>query len=313
MTPPTEPFTAEKIGDLGARTAVVTGPSLGGLGHHTALELARHGARVLIAGRNATKVSQTADAIRAEVPAARVEQVALDLASRESVTRASHDILARVDALDLLVNNAGVMAPPHQLTPDGLEVQMATNHFGPFLLSGLLLPALSRSPDARVVTVSSQLHRLARRAPLADPRRHDHTHRRWTAYGESKLANLLFTYELERRLRDAGLPIRALAAHPGMAGTHLAVNSQVPVTSRLRASVLDGAIAAISQSAARGALPTLWAATGDLPGATYVGPRGPGELAGTPTLVTASRVARDEDAQRRLWQLSEEVVGLRWP
>ncbi|MGN0064365.1 MAG: oxidoreductase [Nocardioides sp.] len=303
----------EDMGDQSHVTALVTGPTLGGLGFHTALELARHGARVMLAGRNRAKVAAAATEIRIKVSDARVDEVLLDLASFESVRVGAEDVLGRTPHLDMLVNNAGIMAPPHARTVDGIEQQMATNHFGPFLLTGLLLPALRASFDARVVTVSSQLHRLARRAPLEDPRRPEHAYQRWQSYGQSKLANLLFTYELERRLRAAELPVKALAAHPGMAGTHLAVNTQVPASSRRRASILDGTIRAVSQSAARGAWPTLLAATGDLPGGTYVGPRGLGELSGEPTVVTPTRLARDEMAQRRLWEISEETVGLRWP
>ena len=226
--------------------------------------------------------------------------------------RAAGEAAAGLGPLHLLVNNAGIMAPPLRRTGDGLESQMATNHFGPFLLTGLLLDQLAASGDGRVVTLSSQMHRVARSAPLGDPRG-QRRYSRWHVYGQTKLANLLFTFELDRRLRQAGVPVRALAAHPGLAGTHLAVNGQLGTTRGRRAALLDGAVKLVSQSAEAGARPTLMAATADLPGATYVGPSGPGEAAGPPRIVGTARLARDEVAQRRLWETSEETVGLAWP
>ncbi|MCP3420696.1 oxidoreductase [Nocardioides pinisoli] len=304
-------WTPADIGDLTGRTAVVTGPTLGGLGFHTALELARHGARVVLAGRTPDKIDAAADAIAAEVPGATTDALVVDLADLGSV-RVAGEAAARFGALDLLVNNAGIMAPPLRRTADGLESQMATNHFGPFLLTGLLLEQLAASGDGRVVTLSSQMHRVARSAPLGDPRT-PRRYSRWHVYGQTKLANLLFTFELDRRLRRAGTPVRALAAHPGLAGTHLAVNGQLGTTRGRRAAIMDGAVKLVSQSAEAGARPTLMAATADLPGATYVGPSGPGEASGPPRIVGASGLARDEVAQRRLWEISETTVGLSWP
>ncbi|VXB97848.1 oxidoreductase [Nocardioides sp. AX2bis] len=311
------PWTLADVPDQAGRTAVVTGPSLGGLGHHTALELARRGARVVLAGRNADKLDATARAVTAELggdqPAP--EQLVVDLADLTSV-RAAARRAADLGPLHLLVNNAGVMGTPERRTPDGLELQMATNHFGPFLLTGLLLPQLVAAEDARVVTVSSLMHRRARSAPLDDPRQQGR-YRKWQAYAQSKLANLLFTFELERRLRDAGLPISALAAHPGFAGSHLAANGQFGGAAgglAGRAStVYDAAVRAVAQPVAAGAWPTLMAATADLPGGTYCGPDGPGQMRGRPQVVTASSAAQDPEAQRALWDLSERTVGLTWP
>ena len=304
-------WTTADIGDLDGRTALVTGPTLGGLGFHTALELARHGARVALGGRNPDKLTAAADAVRAEVPDAHLDHVLVDLADLSSV-RSAAEAARALGPIHLLVNNAGIMAPPLRRSPDGLESQMATNHFGPFLLTGLLLDQLVASGDARVVTVSSQMHRVARSAPLGDPRA-ERRYSRWPVYGQTKLANLLFTFELDRRLRQAGLPVMAMAAHPGLAGTHLAVNGQVGSTSGPRAAILDAAVKAVSQSAAAGAWPSLMAATADLPGGTYVGPGGPGQSGGAPRIVSSNALARDEMAQRRLWELSEETVGLTWP
>jgi len=297
--------------DPRGRTVLVTGTSVGGLGHHTALELTRAGSRVVLAGRSSAKLDEADAAIRTEVPAALLDHLEVDLSSLASV-RAAAAAAAGLGPIDVLVNNAGVMGTPYARTDDGLELQLATNHFGPFLLTGLLLPQLVASGAGRVVTVSSQLHRYARSAPLGDPRA-EGRYARWPAYGQTKLANLLFTYELDRRLRHASLPVKALAAHPGFAGTHLAANGQYGRARGGRATILDAAIRAVSQSAAAGAGPTLMAATADLPGATYCGPGGLAELAGAPRVVTSSRRSYDEVAQRRLWELSEQVTGLRYP
>ncbi|WP_439937449.1 oxidoreductase [Nocardia sp. N13] len=304
-------WSTDDIGDLRGRTAVVTGPTVGGIGFHTALELARHGARVALAGRTPAKLDAAAEAITAQVPYAALESLVVDLSDLSSV-RAAAEAAGALGPLHLLVNNAGIMATPFRRTVDGLESQMATNHFGPFLLTGLLLDQLVASGAGRVVTLSSQAHRLARSAPLGDPRAR-RRYSRWRVYGQTKLANLLFTFELDRRLRRAGLPVLSLAAHPGLAGTHLAVNGQLGGTEGRRAAILDAAMKAIAQSAAAGAWPGLMAATADLPGGTYVGPGGPGQASGRPRVVGTAPLARDEMAQRRLWETSEATVGLSWP
>lgn len=298
--------------DQTGRTAIVTGPTLGGLGHHTAAELARRGARVVLAGRTPAKVDEAAGAIRADVSGAEVETLTLDLSRLDSVRRAAGEA-ARLGAVDLLVNNAGVMGTPYGRTDDGLEQQMATNHFGPFLFTGLLLPQLVASADGRVVTVSSMFHRWAGRAPLGDPRQQQGRYARWRVYGQSKLANLLFTGELDRRLRAAELPVKALAAHPGFAGTHLAANGQYGRSSGGVATILDAAIRAVSQSVAAGAAPTLMASTEDLPGDTFVGPGNLNQMQGPPKVVGRSRLARDQAAAARLWEISEQTVGLVYP
>ena len=295
------------------RTVLVTGTTVGGLGHHTALELARRGARVVLTGRSPDRLVETEQAILAEVPAAALETVELDLADLSSVRRAAATASA-LGPIDVLVNNAGVMGTPYRRTDDGLELQMATNHFGPFLLTGLLLPQLVGSQDGRVVSVSSQMHRIARKAPLGDPTVQHGRYQPWPTYGQSKLANLLFAYELDRRLRRAELPVRALVAHPGFASTHLAANGQYGRAVGGRASILDGAIKLVSpNTAAQGAWPTLMAATADLPGATYVGPDGFLEWGGRPRVTTSNKLSYDETAQRRLWQISEDTTGITYP
>ncbi|MCW2851447.1 MAG: short-chain dehydrogenase/reductase [Nocardioides sp.] len=302
----------DDIPDQTGRTVLVTGTTVGGLGHHTALELARRGAQVVLSGRSETKLDETEKAVRGEVPGALLDKLAVDLSDLGSV-RAAAERAAAFGPIDVLVNNAGVMATPYSRTADGLELQLATNHFGPFLLTGLLLPQLLASGDARVVTVSSQLHRYAKGAPLGDPRVQQGRYSKWPTYGATKLANLLFTYELERRACEADLPLHAYAAHPGFAGTHLAANGQYGRSSGGIASILDATIRAVSQSAAAGAWPSLMAATADLPGGTYCGPSGLGEMAGAPQVVTSSKASRDTESQRRLWELSEQTTGISYP
>ncbi|QZY28945.1 oxidoreductase [Nocardioides coralli] len=298
--------------DQRGRTTLVTGCTTGGIGYHVGLELARAGGRVVLAGRTAAKLQQAEEQIREEVPEPDLTPLAVDLADLASVRKAAAEAAA-VGPIHCLVNNAGVMATPYSRTPDGFELQMATNHLGPFLLTGLLLPQLVDSGDGRVVAVSSQMHRVARHAPLDDPRQGPDRYRRWPQYAATKLANLLFTFELDRRLRAAALPVRALASHPGYAGTHLVANGQFGRARGGAASILDAANRAVSQSAADGALPVLMAAAADLPGGSYCGPSGILEGRGRPRLVGTSRLARDEDAQRRLWEISEQAIGLAYP
>lgn len=311
---PVDRWTLADMPDQAGRVAVVTGPSVGGLGFHTALELARRGARVVLAGRSPTKLEAAAAAIEAELggdqePPARLE---LDLADLDSVRRAAERLTSESGSIDVLVNNAGVVGAPRHRTADGFELTLATNHLGPFLLTGLLLPQLVASEAGVVVTVSSLLHRRARSAPLEDPRASGHRSA-WRSYGRSKLANLLFTLELDRRCREAEIPVKALAAHPGFAGSRLAVNSRFARATGRAASIYDAAVKAISQPVDVGAWPTLMAATADLPGSTFCGPSGRGERSGPPQVVAPGPGALDEDAQRRLWQVSEDAVGLSYP
>jgi NAD(P)-dependent dehydrogenase (short-subunit alcohol dehydrogenase family) len=307
-------WTPEQMPDQSGRTAVVTGPTLGGLGFHTALELLRRGAYVVLAGRSPAKLDEARAALLREVPHGEVDRLGLDLTSLAAVRAAAADA-AGLGTIDLLVNNAGVMATPYSRTADGLERQLATNHFGPFLLTGLLLPQLAGSDAARVVTVSSMMHRLARSAPLGDPRTepgHYGPVGTWQVYAQSKLANLMFTYELDRRLREAGLPVRAMAAHPGIATTRLVRNGpleRIPLGRPIAETVMRAAF----QTPAAGAWPTLMAATADLPGATLTGPGRFGELAGPAQVVRSTRRSHSAADQRALWELSEWTVGRGWP
>lgn len=306
-------WAAEDIPDQTGRTTIVTGPTVGGLGFHVALEIARRGGRVVLAGRSQSTLDTAAATIREELPGADLTPLIVDLADLGSVRRAAAEA-ASLGPIHRLVNNAGVMATPARRTLDGLDLQLATNHYGPFLLTGLLLTQLVEAGDSRVVAVASQMHRTATRAPLEDPRRAPSgRYHRWQTYGRSKLANLLFTFELDRRLRAAGLPVKATAAHPGYAGTHLVVNGQMGGLGGPASSILHAVNRAVAQSPAAGALPVLMAATDDVPGSSYCGPSGPGEARGAPRLVGCSKLAQDPGAQRELWEVSERTVGLTYP
>jgi len=306
------------VPDLSGRTAVVTGPTLGGIGYFTALELARGGAGVVLAGRSWGRLDEAEKQLRDDVPGARTEKVLLDLADLQSVRAAGEAINDAAyelgGPLHLLVNNAGVMATPRARTVDGLDLQLATNHFGPFLLTGLLLESLVASGAGRIVTVSSLMHRFARKAPLAYPTVAVGRYSPWGVYSQSKLANLLFTAELQRRLAAAGVPVTAYAAHPGYADTRLVANGPLAKWGAGRlASIGQAVSSAVAQSPQAGALPTLMAATADLEPGAFVGPGGPLGLNGAPTLDTPSRLARDPDAARALWELSEQTTGIAYP
>jgi NAD(P)-dependent dehydrogenase (short-subunit alcohol dehydrogenase family) len=299
-------WTLADMPDLTGTRAVVTGVTAG-LGTTTALELARAGAEVVLVARSADRLATTLTQLEKAVPGGSFRTAVVELADLSTVRRGAAEISA-YGPLDLLVNNAGVMALPYARTVDGFETQFGTNHLGPFLLTGLLLPQLIASGNGRVVTVASQAHRFARRPPLDDPRNLSGRYSRWGAYGGSKLANLMFTFELDRRARAAGLPVKALAAHPGYSATEL-----VGKTGGIGGQIMTAATRLLGQRAELGALPTLMAATADLPGSTYVGPDGLGQMRGHPRIVRPRRMALDEDAQRRLWSLSEAATGIHYP
>jgi NAD(P)-dependent dehydrogenase (short-subunit alcohol dehydrogenase family) len=295
------------IGDLSGVRALVTGVT-SGLGAAVVEALAEHGAEVVMAARDGRKLAAAVDDLGERVEDPLVRPLILDLADQSSVRRAAAEA-ATYGPLHLLVNNAGVMATPYARTVDGFELQMATNFFGHFSLTGLLLPQLVAG-SARVVSVSSQGHRMARTAPLSDPRVQVGRYHRWSVYGQTKLANLLFTYELDRRARAAGLPLTAVAAHPGLASTGLMASGR---REHAGGTILDAAFSLLGQAPSQGALPLLMAATADLPGGTYVGPSGPGEARGAPGIVGSSRLARDPGAARRLWELAERATAVHYP
>ena len=299
-------WTQRDIPDQSGRTAIVTGAN-SGIGLETARELARAGADVVLACRNMEKADAALAEIRKTSPDARVEVMPLDLGSLASVREFAARFSDARPSLDLLINNAGVMAPPRSETRDGFELQFGTNHLGHFALTAALLPLMEGRSDARVVTVSSGAHRRGR--INFDDLHGERSYSRWGAYAQSKLANLLFTYELERRLRASTSTARAVAAHPGYAATNL----QSAAAPKFDVAIMAIGNALLAQSASMGALPTLYAATyPDLPGATYVGPDGFMEMRGFPKIVEPAAAARDESHARRLWQVSEEMTAATW-
>jgi len=291
----TSKWTSADLPSLDGKTFVVTGAN-SGIGLAATRMLTGAGAHVVLAVRNPTKGKEaTADLAGSH------EVRQLDLADLDSVREFARGLKGDID---VLINNAGVMATPESKTKDGFELQIGTNHLGHFALTNLLLPRIRD----RVVTISSGAHRMGM-IRLEDLNWEHGEYKRWPAYGQSKLANLLFTLELQRRLHAAGSDVRALAAHPGYAATNLqqrtenlVQNTVMAVTNRL-----------IAQSEEMGALPTLYAATQDLPGASYVGPDGFKEQRGHPTLVGRSAAASDPETAKRLWELSEELTGVSFP
>jgi NAD(P)-dependent dehydrogenase (short-subunit alcohol dehydrogenase family) len=288
-------WTAQDLPNLEHRTYVVTGAN-SGIGLAAARALGRAGARVVLAVRDVAKGETAAASIEG-----RAEVRHLDLADLASVEAFA---AAWDEDLDVLINNAGVMAVPERRTTDGFELQIGTNHLGHFALTNRLLPRIGD----RVVTIASGAHRTGS-IRLDDLNWERGGYQRWRAYGQSKLANLLFASELQRRLDAARSSVRSLAAHPGWAATNLQSHSE----SRLQAAFLAIGNRLIAQSEEMGALPTLYAATQDLPGDSYVGPDGFQEGRGHPKLVGRSGAARDAETARRLWDLSEELTGVTFP
>jgi NAD(P)-dependent dehydrogenase (short-subunit alcohol dehydrogenase family) len=301
-----ERWTAEKIPSQAGRTAVVTGAN-SGLGLAAARELARAGAEVVLACRDTAKGEEAVSSIRAEVPGAVVAVEELDLASLASVRAFAERVATELESVDLLINNAGVMAPPRRETADGFELQFGTNHLGHFALTGLLLGELEGRQGARVVTVASTAHRFGR--IRFDDLQWERGYGRWRAYGQSKMANVLFGLELDRRLRAKGSAVASMLAHPGYAATNLQ-SAAPPAVDRM---VMKAANLLLAQSAEMGALPELYAATRpNLAGGLFIGPDGFDEQRGHPTVVAPARAGRDEEAARRLWEISEELTGVRY-
>jgi NAD(P)-dependent dehydrogenase (short-subunit alcohol dehydrogenase family) len=294
-------WTAQDIPDQGGRRVVVTGAN-GGLGYHVSLELARRGGRVVLAARNAEKGEDALRRLRAEAPDADVELRSLDLADLASIRAFAEGF---DEPLDLLVNNAGVMAGPHRTTADGFELQFGTNHLGHFALTGLLLDRLLAAERPRVVTVSSGAHRMGKMN--FDDLQAEGRYWRWGAYGQSKLANLLFMRELGRRAAEAGTDLVSVAAHPGYAATHLQTTG-----TKIDDVLMTVSNKVIAQSDAMGALPLLFAAVEDLESGAYVGPDGMAEQRGHPKLVGMTARARNDGDARRLWQVSEQLTGIRF-
>ena len=309
-------WSAEQIPDQSGRTAVVTGAN-SGIGLVTARELARQGARVVVACRDTSRGEQAVATMRAELgsggEAADFQVLALDLASLESVRSfASEAIAALPEGIDLLINNAGVMAPPRKETADGFELQFGTNHLGHFALTGLLFDELKKKPGSRVVTVSSNAHKMGK-MNFEDLQSED-SYQRWSAYGQSKLANLIFALDLQKRIDEAGLDMKSMGAHPGLAATNLGsagTGTGNGIVNLLTTPILKVSHALIAQDAEAGALPTLFAAVSPgLAGGSYIGPDGIGEHRGSPTVVAPRKVAHDAEVADRLWAESVELTGV---
>jgi NAD(P)-dependent dehydrogenase (short-subunit alcohol dehydrogenase family) len=288
----TSKWTPKDLPNLDGRTVLITGAT-SGIGRAAATELAGAGARVVMAVRNTERGERIASELGNGAEARK-----LDLTDLASV-RAFAD--AWDEPIDVLINNAGVMAVPEGRTKDGFETQIGTNHLGHFALTGLLIDHVTD----RVVQIASGAHRMGK-IDLEDLNWERRSYKRWPAYGQSKLANLLFMFELQRRLAEGGSPVRAVAAHPGYASTEL--------QSRTGNALQNGLMAIgnrlLAQSGEQGAWPTQYAATADIPGGSYVGPDGRGELRGHPTLVSPSSAATDEETARGLWTLSERLTGV---
>jgi NAD(P)-dependent dehydrogenase (short-subunit alcohol dehydrogenase family) len=299
--------------NLTGRSVIVTG-SNSGLGFETALQLARHGASVTLAVRDQTKGDQAASAMLANAPGIEVHVGQLDVSDLDSVrTFAQRWSSEHPQGLDLLINNAGIMATPQRKSAQGFEMQLATNHLGHFALTGLLFPALVAVPNSRVVNVSSLAHRMVKGFNFQDPMGIK-KYRAWNTYGQSKLANLLFTTEFSRRLELGDYSVGAVAAHPGFSATNLqgAASKMRGNSIEFRVTQLMNSV--IAQSAEMGALPILFAATAPgLPNDSFVGPADKWQTRGYPTLVDRTDAAKDPLSARRLWDWSEEITGIRYP
>ena len=308
--PDKKKWTADDIPDLSGKTIVVTGGN-SGIGYEAALQFARKRADVILACRDLGKARTAAAQISSSSPDAKVEVMELDLANLASVRGFSDAFHVEHQALHVLCNNAGVMAIPYRQTVDGFEMQFGTNHLGHFALTGLLLDRLLATDGARVVNVSSGAHRMGR-IRFDDLQWHN-GYRRWMAYGQSKLANLLFTFELQRRADAAGAKLLSVACHPGYAATNLQAAGPRMEGSSMLESLFSLGNSLFAQSAAMGALPTEYAASAqNVHGADYFGPDGVGEMWGYPVAVGCGAAARDTAAAKRLWEVSEQLTDVHY-
>jgi NAD(P)-dependent dehydrogenase (short-subunit alcohol dehydrogenase family) len=288
------------IPDLKGSIVMITGAN-SGLGYHETRAIAEKGATAVMGCRDMAKGESAAKKIKETVPGAKLVLMHLDLASLKSIRSFADEFKKRYDRLDILINNAGVMAPPYGTTEDGFELQIGTNHFGHFALTGLLLDRILRTPKSRVVSVSSLVHRMGR--INFDDINSQEKYSKWPAYGQSKLANLLFIYELDRRLKNAGSKVIAAAAHPGYSNTNLQRTTRF-------FSFFNPLLA---QPAAMGALPTLYAATEEhVQGGAFYGPNGFFEMRGYPRKTDSNAPSHDRTVAARLWDLSEKATGVKY-
>ena len=303
-------WTARDIPEQTGRTALITGAN-SGIGYQAALELARHGGHVLLGVRDAAKGQAALERLHRESPGASAEVALLDMASLASIRAFAAEFVARDKPLHLLINNAGVMALKNrEVTADGFERQFGTNHLGHFALTGLLIPALLRAPLPRVVTVASLAHRNGKIE--FDNLQSERKYVPWDAYNASKLANVMFALELERRAKAQGSRIMSLPVHPGVSQTSIVANGPGP--GDLKTSIAFKYFKFLTQPDDAGALPTLYAATSAAAkGGQYIGPDGLGELKGAPTVVKPRPKALDEGVAKKLWEVSEQLTGVVYP
>ncbi len=303
-------WSADDIPDQTDRTILITGAN-SGLGLRSAEALAAKGARVLLACRNAERAATALEAVKAKATGPAPEVRTLDLQSLASVRTCAAEVAAELESLDVLMNNAGIMAVPRATTADGFESQLGTNHLGHYALTGLLLPTLLAAREPRVVTVSSNAHNLGR-MDFSDLFFERRRYSRWRAYGQSKLANLLFTSELQRQAVEHHTALTAVAAHPGYAATNLTSGPAIGMA--FVRPVLAAADKIIGQPDHMGALPQLYAATmPDVMADDYWGPDAFREQRGYPTRVDRTKHAQSTTDARRLWELSEELTGVSYP
>ena len=308
--PDKKAWTANDIPDLSGKTIVVTGGN-SGIGYEAALEFARKRADVILACRDLGKARTAAAQITSSAPGAKVDVMELDLSNLASVRGFSDAFRLQHQALHVLCNNAGVMAIPYRQTADGFEMQFGTNHLGHFALTGLLLDRLLASEGARVVNVASGAHRMGK--IRFDDLQWKNGYRKWMAYGQSKLANLLFTLELQRKVDAAGKKLLAVACHPGYAATNLQAVGPKMSGSSVMEYLSEAGNRLLAQSAAMGALPTEYAAVAtDVHGGDYIGPDGMAELWGHPAQVGRSAAAQDGAAASQLWEVSEQLTNVHY-
>ena len=294
-------WTEDNIPDQSGKVIIVTGAT-SGIGYETARALAQKGASVVLAVRNMDAGSSAVERIKKETPTAKCEAMHLDLSSLRSVRTFAETFRKRQQKLDVLINNAGVMVPPYSKTDDGFELQFGVNHLGHFALTGLLLDMVLATPDSRIVTVSSMAHRYG--DITFDDLNREADYKPMPTYGQSKLANLLFTYELQRKLDGKDTRTMAVAAHPGWTATDLQRHS----------GLINFFNRFFAQTPREGAWPTLYAATGnDVKGADYYGPDGFYEMRGHPKRVRSNDKSQDEAVASRLWNVSEELTGVTFP
>lgn len=303
-----EKWTAADIPDLTGKVVIITGAN-SGIGYESTLELARKGAEVILASRDQLKAERAIQNISREIPGAKLKFIQVDLASLESIRKFTYEFKDNYDRLDILLNNAGIMLIPYGRTVDGFERTVGTNHLGHFALTGLVLERLIKTPGARVVNVASNAHYGGEMdfEDLLFEKKGAYTPMK--AYGRSKLANLLFTYELQRRFQSKGYDVIALAAHPGISATELANHLFFNLISWL----IQPAMKLVFQSSAMGALPSLRAAVDpEARGSQYYGPGGKGERSGYPVVVDSNSASKNLEDAQSLWDISEELTGVRY-